>query len=184
MLSIHISAISKSISKKSTGAIVQVERYRQKILLNRVKVGCVCKVFFSCPFCGRNCERLFFEQGMFRCFRCCSVSPYKGIQNTTKGGDDYIAYKMQRFAIKNGIGQFNFPFDYVKHPKPKGKHSDRWKKNLAIMQGLENMRTQSIFFNKIWKQKVIQSVEQGRNKLLELPLWTLKDRFLSFEEGL
>lgn len=184
MLSIHINEISKSINEKSTGAIIEVKENKQKIRFNRVKVGCVCKVFFSCPLCGRNCEKVFFEQGGFRCFKCCSVSPYKGIQNTTKGGDDYIAYKMQRFAIKNGIGQFDFPFDYAKHPKPKGKHSDHWKKNLAIMQGLENMRTQSIFFNKIWKQKVIQSVEQGKNKLLELPLWTLKDRFLSFEEGL
>lgn len=184
MTSIHIRQLSKAININSTAAIIEAEGKRQIIYFKRVKVGFGYKVFFSCPLCGKNCEKVFFEQGGFRCFRCCSVSPYKGIQNTTKGGDDYIAYKMQRFAIKSGIGHFDFPFDYAKHPKPKGKHSDRWKKNLAIMQGLENMRTQSIFFNKIWKQKVIQSVEQGRNKLLELPLWTLKDRFLSFEEGL
>ncbi len=184
MISIHISELSGSINDKSTGAIIEFEGKRQSIHFSRVKLKFGYRVFFSCPLCGKNCERLFLEKGFYRCIHCCSVNPYKGIKNTTKGGDDYIAYKMQRFAVKCGIGQFDFPFDYSKHPKPKGKHLDRWEKNLAIMQCLENMRTQSIFYKKIWKLKVIQSVEQGKNRFLDYPLWKLKDNLYMIEKGL
>ena len=184
MTIIHIKQLSGAITPKSSGVIIEAEGKKEKILLSRVKVGYGYKVFFSCPICGKNSERIIFEDGLFSCSKCSSAKQYRGIQNTTKGGDDFIAYKMLRFSMKVGIGQFNFPFDYAEHPKPKGKHSDKWNKNLAIMQCLENMRFQSIFNKKIWDLKVIQSVEQGKNRFLSLPLLALKDSIFPIEKGI
>lgn len=183
MTSIHIKQLSKAIDDKSTGAIIECNGKKQKVLFNRVKVGYGEKVFFTCLICGKNKERLYLEGNLFRCSDCCFVNPYKGIQNTTKGGYDYIAYKMQRFAIKCGIGRFDFPFDYSKHPKPKGKHKDKWEKNLAIMQCLENMRFQSIIYNKMWNPITIRSVEQGKNKYLSYPLFELKQYLFAIDSG-
>lgn len=156
----------------------------QTLSFTKVQVGYGKKNFFRCPICGRNATRLYFDNHLFRCLECCRSNPYKGIQNTTRGGDDYIGYKMERFAAKAGIGQFDYPFDYLKHPRPKGKHWSKWNKNLAIMQSLENMRTQSIFFHKIWDSKTIRSIEKGKNRFLEFPLKVLKDSLFAFEKGI
>ncbi len=183
MTRIHIRDLKSAIDDKSTGMIIECNGKKHRVQFNRVKVGYGIKIFFSCPLCGANCEILYYEKGWYCCFDCCSVKPYRGIQNSTKGGYEYISYKMERFAMKCGIGRFDYPFDYEKHPRPKGKHKDKWEKNLSIMQCLENMRSQSIFFNKIWDSKTIQSVEQGRNKYISFPLGLLKKNFYHIEKG-
>lgn len=174
MIKITVQDLMKATHKGASGATVVYDGRKQKVLFNRVKNGFGYKTFMLCPLCGSNCNILYFDYGCFRCPKCCSKNFYKGIQNTTKGGYDYIAYKMERFAEKSGIGQFDFPFDYSKHPKPKWKHKAKWEKNLAIMQCLENMRFQSIVFNRIWDNKTIQKVEQGKNKYVSYPLSVLK----------
>ncbi len=184
MINISIKDFTKMIDKGSKCAIVSCGRVKQKIMFSVVKVGYGKKTFLSCPICGKNKCTLYLENNLFRCSNCCSVNPYKGIQNTTKGGEAYLEYKMERFAMRCGIGEFEYPFDFRKHPRPKGKHKEKWNTNLAIMQSLENMRSQSIFFQKIWNSKTIQSVEQRKNKFLSYPLPLLERYFYDFDSGI
>jgi len=180
---IEIKQFKKVIDKGKQSARIKWDDKQQTIFFSRVNVGYGCKVFFICSCCGENRTMLYLDSNIFKCVNCCTVKPYRGIQNTTKGGDEYLGYKMERFAIKVGIGSFDYPFDYLQHFCPKGKHKDKWNKNLSIMQALENMRTQSIFFNKIWNQKTIQSVESGKNKYLKCTLLDLKEKFIPFDNG-
>lgn len=183
IICIRIADFKKVTEKDSKAVMVTCDGVKQKILFSIIKVGYGQKAFFLCPICGKNKEKLYLENKLFRCSECCSLNFYRGIQNTTKGGDAYIAYKMQRFAQRCGIGKFEYPFDFRKYPRPKGKHKIKWEKNLAIMQSLENMRSQSIFFNKVWDSKTIQSVEQGKNKFLSFPLPMLERNLYAFDSG-
>ena len=181
MIKITVQDLMKATHKGASGATVVYNGRKQKVLFNRVKNGFGYKTFMLCPLCGLNCNILYFDYGCFCCPKCCSKNFYKGIQNTTKGGYEYISYKMERFAEKSGIGRFEYPFNYEQHPKPKNKHRDKWERNLAIMQALENMRSQSIFFDRIWDSKTIQKVEQGKNKCLSYPLLFLKNYFIDIK---
>ena len=183
MVSINIRQFKRITDTGKDGATIEYEGIRQRLSFSRVVVGYGKKVFFRCPICNKNKESLFWENNLFRCSDCCSIKQYSGIQNTTKGGDAYISYKMERFAMRCGVGQFDYPFDFQQHPRPKGKRSKNWNKNLAILQCLENMRFQSIVFGKIWNQKTIQSIEKGKNKFLLYPLKDLKNNFYSFDNG-
>lgn len=184
MVKIDIKNFSKMIEKGSKCAVVEYGNTKQKISFSTVKVGYGEKLFLSCPICGKNKYTLYYENNLFRCSECCSLNTYKGIQNTTKGGEAYLEYKMERFAMRCGIGQFEYPFDFRKHPRPKGKHRKKWNTNLAIMQCLENMRSQSIFFQRIWNSKTIQSVERKKNKYLLYPLPLLERYFYDFDNGI
>ena len=165
-----------------TKAFLKWDEHQQAVYFSKVRVGYGYKNFFICPCCGEYKTKLYLDKNnIFKCVKCCSIKPYNGIQNTTKGGYEYISYKMERFAEKSGIGRFEYPFDYEQHPKPKNKHRDKWERNLAIMQALENMRSQSIFFDRIWNSKTIQKVEQGKNKCLSYPLLFLKNYFIDIK---
>jgi hypothetical protein len=157
----------------------------QDIHFTAVNVGYGLKRFFVCPFCARDCVKLYYDGNVFKCRLCAPVKLYNGIQNTTKGGSDYLYYKMVRFATKNGIGTIRMPFKYWNYPVPKNKHADKWLKNIAILQALENMRNQSIFFNTIWNNKTIQSIESGNNRLLDaLSLFDLEKWFYNFDKSI
>lgn len=157
---------------------------KSSVCITKVRVGFGLKCFFLCPSCMQKKEKLYWNGQFFCCASCCGIKTYSGIQNTTKGGDAFIAYKMERFAAKIGLGAFDYPFDYRQHTCPKGKHQDRWQKNLAILQALENMRNQSIFFMKIWDAKTIQSIESGNNAYLKKSLSDLSQYFYDFESGI
>lgn len=184
MVKINIKDFSKMIEKGSRYVVVLYGSTKYKLIFSTVKVGYGEKLFLSCPICGKNKCTLFYKNNLFRCSECCSINLYKGIQNTTKGGEAYLEYKMNRFAMRCGIGEFEYPFDFHKYPRPKGKHKENWNTNLAIMQCLENMRSQSIFFQKIWNSKTIQSVERKKNKYLLYPLPLLEKYFYDFDKGI
>jgi len=131
-----------------------------------VKVGFGIRHYFICPVCGHNQEKLTFDGAKFACFRCVGVNPYSGIQTTTRGGDEFIAYKMQRFAEKHRIENFRFPFDYCEYPRPYRRKAEKWHNAIKILQALESMRFQSIVFGKVWDAATIKSVENGTNPYL------------------
>ncbi|MCK9479190.1 MAG: hypothetical protein M0R40_06775 [Firmicutes bacterium] len=181
---IDVNFFKEVIIKGKDNAKIEWNGGQQSIFFSKIQVGYGFKHFIICPICGQNRAKLYLEGNLFICIDCCSVKPYNGIQNTTKGGDAYIGYKMERFATRCGIGKFEYPFDYLKHPKPKGKHSEKWNRNLKIMQSLESMRFQSIFFKKIWKSRTIKSVETGKNKYIQhISLNELKRYFFPFDNG-
>lgn len=182
---ITIKQVQKLIDKGYSRIKIKRNEHIQFVSLRKVHVGKGERTFFICPCCGRNAYKLYLDRtNNFKCVQCTSANPYEGIQNTTRGGCDYLEYKMERFSIIYGIGQFEYPFDYKQHQKPKWKHRDKWNKNLAIMQALENMRQQSIFFNKIWNTKTIKNVISGKNKFLTLPLEALKKYYYPFDTEL
>lgn len=180
---IEINQVKEWIDKGHKNIKLQWNNQQQIIDLKKVQVGYGQRTFFICPCCGQNAIKLYFYKDLYRCVNCCTVKPYYGIQNTTKGGYEYLTYKIYRFAKKCGIPKVIFPFNYSDYIKPKGKHQDKWNNNLKILQALENMRMQSILYNKIWKPKTIKSVEQGRNKFLILNLYELQRYFQPFDTG-
>ena len=181
---IEISQIKELIDKGHKSIKIQQGEKQQIIYLKKVQVGYGQRTYFICPCCGENAVKLYIDKNLYKCHHCCALKPYYGIQNTTKGGYEYLGYKICRFANKCGISKVKFPFNYYDYPKPKGKHQDKWNRNLKILQALENMRMQSILYNKIWKSKTIKSVEQGKNKFLILDLYELQRYFQPFDTGI
>lgn len=180
---IQIQLFKEKIDKGAESAVIQWEDKRQRIRFAKVALSYGNRSYFICPCCGGNCLKLYLYKDLFRCRNCCPENSYRGIQNTTQGGDAFIAYKMERFAEKVGIGAFEYPFDYLQHPCPKQKHHSKWDRNLSILQAMENMRSQSIFFKKIWNTKTIRSVENGKNSYLKCSLPKLKQYFYPFDNG-
>lgn len=179
---IEIKDIKKLIDAGYTVIKAKWADKQQKIYLKKLQVGKGERTFFICPCCGSNANKLYLDKFGYKCIHCTSLKVYSGIQNTTKGGYSYIEYKMERYAKNNGIGTFDYPFDYMQHPKPKWKHYDKWDRDLAVLQALENMRMQSICFNKIWDTQTIRNVINGRNKFLALSLTKLKRYFYPFDK--
>ncbi len=182
---ITIKQVQKLIDEGHSRIKIKRAEHIQTVNLKKVQVGKGERTFFICPCCGKSAYKLYLDNTEnFKCVHCTSVNPYEGIQNTTKGGYVYLQYKMERFAMNCGIGSFEYPFDYKKHPKPKGKHIDKWNKNLAIMQALENMRFQSILYQKAWNPKTVKSIVNGKNIFLSLSLEKLKRYFYPFDTGI
>ena len=181
---IEIKQIKPLIDKGHKTIKITSGENHQMIFLRNVQIGYGIRTFFICPCCGENAYKLYLDDFGYKCVHCTSLNPYSDIQNTTKGGADYLEYKMWQFANRHEIGDFQIPFNYANHPKPKWKHHNKWNKNLAIMQALENMRQQSIFFKQIWNQQTIKSIENGRNKFLSLSLSDLKRYYYPFDTGM
>lgn len=127
------------------------------IFLAKQTTGCGFKRFFYCPHCYNRRERLYLVNGDWLCRSCIPKSIYRGIQNTTKGGDTYIAYKMERIAASYCI-QIEYPFSYNQtlFSRPKGMHNKTWDKAIRQLQVLENMRFQAIFMKSYLEPKVIR----------------------------
>jgi len=125
--------------------------------------------------------KLVFVGGKFVCFPCTGINPYNEIQNTTKGGYRHIEYKMERFASRHGIRILGYPFHYFDYPRPPRKKVELWHKNIKILQALESMRNQSIFFYKKWSTKTIKSIEDGTNYYLTLPINEHLECFLPYD---
>jgi hypothetical protein len=124
------------------------------------------KVFMVCPGCGRRRTKLYLLNGHLLCRSCYPINVYRGIQNTTKGGCDYISYKMYRFGMSHGFEFERHPFHYYNFDMPKYKNRNKWLLNLTIMQALANMRFQTIFCRRIWDTNTLKSVLSGKNSLL------------------
>ena len=153
------------------------------IAFEKQRTGFGEKIFFKCPICGSRRTKLYVCQHRLVCRGCITYNPYYSITHTTKNGYENLSYRMRGFAKKHDI-DLKFPFFYMDYPKPKWKHEERWCEILAILQALENMRNQAIFFNKRYKTIVIQSVLQGKNMFLyACELYDLYKYFYDWDEG-
>ena len=65
------------------------------------------KPLLLCPRCMSRRSKLYHAGGLVFCRSCIpGVKPYHGIQNSTKQGSDFIAYKMERLAKQKGLVYF------------------------------------------------------------------------------
>lgn len=141
-----------------------------KFFFGKVKTGFGVRNYFICPVCGQYRVTLVWNGKMFLCFKCAGINPYEGIQKSTRGGDEFLLYKMERYAHKRGVEGFHFPFWYGDYERPKRYNQAKWETTMKVLQALEGMRCLSIFFGKIWDAKTIQSVENGTNPHLSRPI--------------
>ena len=134
-------------------------KYRGNLIeLTRQRTGFGYKTFFRCPLCSQRRTDLYSTGDSIYCRSCSPVSIYWGIQNTTRGGTLELYYRMLKIAYKNNI-EFKPPFSYynflLKEPKQNVKE---WRKAIKQLQILENMRFQTIFFQKRYDSKLIDYV--------------------------
>ncbi len=182
-------------------AVVRIEQFKQilgrgkskvagefddhavEFFFGKSKTGFGYRHYFICPSCGKYRTALIFANGAFTCFKCAGINPYAGIQKTTRGGYEFIGYKMQRYAKKNGVTGFCFPFDYRDYERPKRYRWERWHAVMKVLQELESMRNQSIFFEKIWSAETIRSIEKGTNEYMRLPVSLHLEYFYPYDQG-
>lgn len=142
------------------------------------------KVFMVCPQCEGRRTKLYLVNRALACRDCISTNVYRGVQHTRRGSCDYITYKMHRYAQKIGIDFKRHPFCYLDYEKPKHKHWDKWEMSLIVMQALANMRFQTIFMQKTWDKKTIDSVLNFKNSLLYLySLYEIDKYILDWDRG-
>lgn len=155
----------------------------QVIVLVYQKTGFGHKRFFSCPKCAGRVQHLYLVNGNWSCRKCSGVNRYYGIQNSTKGGYEEIAYRMKRYADKQGI-KFDFPFDYTVFGCDERTKKDKFRQHLMILQALENMRFQAIFYKTKFKPGVIRLVTSGKHPLLKsVTLLDMKDNVYDWVKG-
>ena len=149
------------------------------------KTGYGKRPFLICPLCGRRFKRLYLCGNVLMCRDCGNVPVYKGIQNNTKGGYDEIGYRMQRYADAHDI-RFSFPFDYLAFVLDERCSLKSFRLSLKILQGLENMRSQSIFEQKQYSNQTIKAVLTGKHPLIvneRVTLQSLRNWFYEWERG-
>lgn len=147
------------------------------------KTGYGFKRFLCCPFCSKRVQKLYHVDHEYKCRECSGINPYYGIRNMTKGGYDEIAYRMKRYAARYDI-EFDFPFDYLNFANDNRSKNDSFRKHLIILQGLENMRFQSIMNHTTYTSKLLSSVCRGEHPLLKSEsLWDLKNWFYNWGTG-
>lgn len=140
---------------------------KQKVLLVYQKTGYGQKRFFLCPSCEKRVEHLYVtSKGILKCRKCSGIR-YKGIQDTTKGSYDEIAYRMKRYANKHNI-DFDFPFSYLAFANDKRCNKQKFRQYLTVLQALENMRFQALFYKTRYTSKLLNQVISGKHPLLQL----------------
>ena len=182
MQTVNVEQFKTVLNKGKTQAAGTFDGKKVKFSFDKLKMGFGWRHYFICPKCGQRRVTLAFDGALFACFKCANINVYAGIQTTTRGGYDFLSYKMLRFAKKNRVEGFKFPFDYRDYDRPPRRNRKQWDRAMLILQALESMRCQCIFFEKIWDAKTIQSVERGEHELLELPVMLHVMYWYSFDD--
>lgn len=161
---------------------ITVNGTKQQIYIAEQKTGYGKKHFFVCPVCGKRRVKLYLVNEFFKCAECAHYNPYKGIQNGTKGGYSEIEYRMQRYAKENDI-EYSLPFDFTSFFNDPRYRLKRFRKKLVVLQALENIRFQNIFFKTIYKPIVIKKILNGSHPMLKyLSLLDLKTYIYDFNK--
>ena len=120
------------------------------------------KYFFSCPKCGASREKLYiYDYKYVYCRTCKKLSPYKPIQNYTKGGEVELTYRMRQLSIKYKVPlPLVFPFDFGNYlwDRPKYYRVKKWEEGLRKLQILENMRFQNIIYKNTYDADLINFI--------------------------
>ena len=167
--------------KKADRVSVMVDSKKYTLRFAKQKTGFGAKSLFFCPVCERRCTKLYFDESGFRCATCGKINQYADIQNSTKGGEREIRYRMMRFAAASGIVISEWPFNYKNYVNDKRIKTTAFRRKLAILQALENMRGQNIFFKTTYKPETIRAVLRGNHPILKKTnLQELQQYFWSF----
>lgn len=162
---LDISRIDKK-HKAGSRLCAMVDGETFNVQLTEQKTGFGSRKFFICPECERRTMRLYRRAGtLFICDKCAGINLYKPIQNGTKGGYIELSYRMERYAAKRDIS-FDYPFDYAQFADDPRSDDAAFRQSLLILQALENMRSQNIFFKTVYSQKTIKAVLTGKHPLL------------------
>lgn len=171
---LDISQIAKE-QKSGNCLCVKVGGENFNVQLAEQRTGFGKRKFLVCPECERRTMRLYRRAGTpFVCDKCAGVNLYKPIQNGTRGGYIELSYRMERYATKQNI-TFSCPFDYAEFANDPRNGDAAFRKSLMILQSLENMRSQNIFFKTTYSQAKIKAVLTGKHPLLsEKSLYEMK----------
>lgn len=181
---IEIKQFKGKVSSDAKSVTFQIkEGVENTVCFGYQKTGYGKKRFFLCPYCKRRVTRLYLVERSYKCRECAGINQYKGIRNMTKGGSNEITYRMLRYAEKHDIW-FEFPFDYLQFVTDERVRRKSFLKSLKILQGLENMRFQSIMSKVTYSSKVLSSVCSGKHPLLqEKSLDDLKNWIYNWNTG-
>jgi hypothetical protein len=144
---------------------VKIRDIPYTIDLSWQKTGYGQRYFFVCPICNKRYSELYIEGKRLKCRNCSSMNKYWGIQNSTKGGFIDITYRMLRVAEKQDI-KLKFPFDYTDFLLDKRERKKDFRKTIRVLQALENMRVQTIFFKTTYPTKIIRLVLDDEHPLM------------------
>lgn len=151
-------------ANENTIAVIKLENNSEyELQFAHQKTGFGSKMFFVCPVCGKRRTKLYLFDNSIMCRECYPFPVYQNIKNVKQCGYKYIAHRMRKYAQANGIQLKRFPFRYLDYEKPKYKHLERWLDTITKFQALENMRKQSLFFNKNYSLDVINSIFKNEN---------------------
>lgn len=160
ILTIDIRTIDKDLGVNSPESVT-VTGTDEVLNIVRQKTGFGYKRFFICNRCNERRERLYLFTNTLNvyCRSCSPINIYRGIQNTTKGGTEYIEYRMKRLAKDYKIN-FKYPFNYMLQSlsRPKYMRHEKWREGLRKLQILENMRFQTIIYKTKYKPEFINYV--------------------------
>lgn len=176
---LHISDLPKE-RKAGKALSVEVNGKRTTIALAEQKTGFGTRKLFMCPHCGARRMKLYYVRSKWCCTSCGEYNPYYGIQNTTRGGYLELHYRMERFAKDSGIEIKKWPFSYLDYMEDPRVGRRKFQQALKILQALENMRFQDIFFHRRYSSKTIKRVLDGTHPLLWKSLYVLRERILYF----
>lgn len=147
-----------------------------------IKTGYGARRLFVCPHCGKNKRILYYIQNSFMCAECGHYNPYKDIQNSTKGGSSELQYRMNRIAEKVGI-KIQYPFDYFQVLTDPRASNKKFNEQIRVLQALENMRSQAIFYKIIYGNSIINQVIKGVHPLMEkLTLFDMRQTFWNWNK--
>ncbi len=158
----------------------------QKVEVINIHAGVASRWLFFCPECGERVNRLYLLKDGLKCRNCIKemgVNLYAGIQHTTRGGDTELAYRMERYAAMKGI-KFEYPFDYMDFLLDDRNRKKSFRNAVKVLQAMENMRNQAIFFGSRFDAAVIKQVTTGKHPLLQkCTLADLRNRFYDWYSG-
>lgn len=179
---IDVRDLKGKIKPNAQAVTLTVGERKQNIQLAYQKTGISQKRFFLCPRCGKRVEYLYINNGILKCRKCSGVR-YKGIQDTTKGSYDEIAYRMKRYADKYNI-IFDFPFDYIAFANDSRINKQQFRKHLIVLQALENMRFQALFYKTRYSSKLLSQVIKGEHPILQqVTLLDLRENIYDWKTG-
>lgn len=183
-ISIDVGQLKGYIKTETHDVTIRTGDKSQVICLAYQKTGYGQKRFFVCPYCSKRVQRLYQSEGSDWKYRKCSgVNPYYGMQNNTKGGYDEIAYRMRKYADKVGI-QFSFPFNYLDFVLDARTHKKKFRDSVKVLQALENMRFQALFYKTRYSSKLLSQVIKGEHPILQqVTLLDLRENIYDWRTG-
>lgn len=171
----------KNLDLKKHKDYVEVSATKDKIYFTEQVTGFGVKHFLECPRCSSRREIIYLvDYKYLYCRGCIPINIYKGIQNSTKGGETEIHYRMKQIAKEYGINEWEFPFDYMQllFSRPKYMRVKKWQEGIRKLQALENMRFQNILYKNKYNSKTIGHV--FKNRLYTYTLRDMRDLFINW----